>query len=90
MATFAHPSDPGVQLRLYRGQADVLLTCLGCMHLETYPLERVIERLGEDMGIKAVAGRMKIACPKCGKWTWESRPAFRSNPGQNGTRAEEV
>lgn len=81
------PFDPGVPLAQYRGQADVMLTCLGCMNRLTYPLERVIERLGEDMGIIAVAQHMKIACPRCGKWTWDSRPAFRGHPGQDGTRA---
>lgn len=86
------PFDAGVQLHLYRGQADILLTCVECIWRETVPLEATIERLnargldGEGMGIRELARHVRKACPQCGKRAWETRPAFHGVPGQKGTR----
>jgi hypothetical protein len=74
--------DPGVPLHHYRQHnADVELTCCGCMDRRTLKLEAVIARLkerglgDENTGIREVARFVTEPCA-CGAVNYESRPDF--------------
>lgn len=82
--------EKGVELKDYRGEADVLLICEGCVYTRTVPLEDVIARLnargmdGENVGIVELASHTRQPCPQCGRRAWTTRPAFPGIPGQMG------
>ncbi|MFZ0267746.1 hypothetical protein [Caulobacter sp.] len=74
--------QPGVPLGQLVGQANLLLTCKACVWRGTYDLRKVIAQLlardvnGPLIGICAAAAHVRIPCPRCGKWTWETRPDY--------------
>lgn len=71
---------PGQLLASYRGVAEgVELWCAGCCTTRVFPLEAVIERLG-NVGVREVAGLTTKPCPQCGGTRFESRPAFSYRP----------
>ena len=81
----ADPDQPGVPLAHYRQHgAGVRLFCRDCMLSRDLPLESVIERLearcvgGAGTGIRALAGLVREACPRCGGRRFETTPAFPS------------
>jgi len=91
MAYFAD-DDPGIPLSHYREHegAGVLLICRRCTYDRSIDLEPLIERLnargldGPNVGVNEVARYTLGNCPECRARSWETRPDFRSRPGQDG------
>ncbi len=73
---------PGVPLGQLLGQANLLLTCNGCMWRETYDLQKVIDQLvargvnGPAIGICHAKHHVRTPCPRCGKRVWNTRPDY--------------
>lgn len=73
--------------------AGVELHCQACGRMKKLDLEKVIAGLvarglgDENTGIRELARTFKRPCERCGALAWETRPAFPSMPGHDGTRA---
>jgi hypothetical protein len=83
--------ERGVPLDHYRQHnAGVLMICRRCAFTRSVDLEPLIERLvargldGPSIGVREAARYVRINCPRCGVWSWETRPDFPSRPGQDG------